>query len=124
MKDSALTLREVVDIIESQIPYKNSIWMKSIARLGIAKKAKALVDDVKYLEITGRARGTIWPRNTKEAQKSKHLMGYQVRNPSDDGESSLLHISTYVLIIITEEVPPLVEEPVQDDSDLDHVDIE
>ena len=124
LQNSAKALREAANIIESQIPHKNSIWMKSITGLGIDKKAKALVDDVQYLEITGRARGTTWPRNTREAQKSKHLMGYQMRNPLDDGEIVLLYISTYILIIITEEVPLLIEEPAHYDSDLDYADIE
>ena len=62
-----------------QLPYQNEIWMKSILNLGIGKDARALVDDIQWLEATGHTRGTTWARNKKELRKSKHTMGYQIR---------------------------------------------
>ncbi|TFK49160.1 hypothetical protein OE88DRAFT_477680 [Heliocybe sulcata] len=76
-------LSEAADIIRSQIPHKNHIWTNSILNrnsgVGLGRDVADLVQDVRRLEITGRIRGTTWPRNGREAKISRNLMGYHPR---------------------------------------------
>ena len=90
------TLREAAQIVEYQINlhHKNKIWMENIKDIGLDKKAGSMVKDVHYLEVTGCTRGTTWPRNSKEQQRSKHLMGYQIR-PMNHCKILLFYIALY-----------------------------
>ena len=86
MLETAKIFEEAAAIIRSQVPHNNNLWMKGISKSCMVAKAKTLVENVHYLEMTGRTRRTTWPRNSKDAERTKYLMGYQIRNPLDDGE--------------------------------------
>ena len=86
MLETAKIFEEAAAIIRSQVPHNNNLWMKGISKSCMVAKAKTLVENVHYLEMTGRTRRTTWPRNPKDADRKKYLMGYQIRNPLDDGE--------------------------------------
>ena len=60
-----------------------------------------MVDDIQWLEATGRTRGTTWARNKKESQRSKHTMGYQIRERSSEYLQYLLNIKLNYLTLFT-----------------------
>ncbi|KAH7905676.1 hypothetical protein BJ138DRAFT_1105794 [Hygrophoropsis aurantiaca] len=77
----AEALEEAARIIRSQISHHNTIWLKSLARRQIFKRAKSFVDDIRQMEHSRfRKRNTTWARNVGESWRSQHTMGYHYRS--------------------------------------------
>jgi hypothetical protein len=55
-------LVEAAEIIRSQLPHKNRIWINSMVSQDIGADVSRLVKDVHYVEKTGRRRPCTWAR--------------------------------------------------------------
>ncbi|KLO05592.1 hypothetical protein SCHPADRAFT_883687 [Schizopora paradoxa] len=69
-------LRKAADVIDRQLPFKNSIWINSMVRQGLGKAASSLVSDIRWAESTGRTRLPTWGQSTRERHRQANLMGY------------------------------------------------
>ncbi|KZT27432.1 hypothetical protein NEOLEDRAFT_1146613 [Neolentinus lepideus HHB14362 ss-1] len=82
VRQKALTYRQAADILESQLPHRNPIWMKSMAETNmLTTDLEELVQDVHLLESSGHERDVILPQTAREHRRSRNTMGYQVRVP-------------------------------------------
>jgi hypothetical protein len=91
IKINALYMRadelvEAAEIIRSQLPHKNGIWINSMVSQDIGADVSQLVQDVHYIEKTGTWRPRTWPRSGdyKAARRSRNTMGYQIRLDLDN----------------------------------------
>ena len=75
-------LVEAAEIIRSQLPHQNRIWINSMASQDIGADVSRLVQDVQYIEKTGTRRPRTWPRagDHEAARRSRNTMGYQIRS--------------------------------------------
>ena len=55
-------LVKAAEIIRSQLPHQNRIWINSMASQDIGADVSRLVQDVQYIEKTGTRRPRTWPR--------------------------------------------------------------
>ena len=85
-KINALRMRadeliEAAEIIRSQLPHENRIWINSMVLQDIGADVSRLVQDVHYVEKTGTRRPRTWPRagDHEAARRSRNTMGYQIR---------------------------------------------
>ncbi len=80
----AQELREAADIIDAQLPKKNSIWIKSMVDRNVGKDICLFVQDIRRVEVTGKQRETTWARvGDKEGQRRvRNTMGYEARPKS------------------------------------------
>ena len=90
-KINALSMRaeeliEAAEIIRSQLPHENRIWINSMVSQDIGGDVSRLVQDVHYVEKTGTWRPRTWPRagDHEAARRSRNTMGYQIRLDSLD----------------------------------------
>lgn len=65
------------DVLKSQLPHQNLIWLRSMARLNIGQDISALADDVEQLQRLGPTRDVTWARNRLEQRRSANIMGFQ-----------------------------------------------
>lgn len=74
-------LAEAANIIRSQLPYRNGIWMRSLTSRTVGGDVSELVHDVRWLENTGRRRDNTWaaPGDHTAQRRSRNTMGYQIR---------------------------------------------
>jgi hypothetical protein len=72
------------DIIRSQLPHRNRIWISSMVDRDIGHDVANVVLDVQHVERTGRRRDNTWatPGNKVAQRRSRNTMGYQVRSTS------------------------------------------
>lgn len=74
-------LQQSADLLRSQIPHENAVWMRGIrSELNGTWEAKltTLLRDIHHFERSGTS--TTWARNSKEQRASKHTMGYQLQS--------------------------------------------
>lgn len=74
-------LQQSADLLRSQIPHENAVWMRSIrSELNSTweDKLTTLLRDIHLFERNGTS--TTWARNSKEQRASKHTMGYQLQS--------------------------------------------
>jgi hypothetical protein len=73
-------LEEAAQIIRSQLPHRNAIWITSMADRNIGHDVAHLVHDVRRFETTGRIRDTTWGRGGDpiSTRRAKNTMGYQL----------------------------------------------
>ena len=74
-------LIEAAEIIRSQLPHENHIWINSMVLQDIGTDVSQLVQDVHYVEKTGTRRPWTWPRagDHEAVRCSRNTMGYQIR---------------------------------------------
>jgi hypothetical protein len=72
------------DIIRSQIPHRNRIWIASMVDRDIGRDVANVVLDVQHVERTGHRRDNTWakPGDKVTQRRSRNTMGYQVRSTS------------------------------------------
>jgi hypothetical protein len=83
IKNLAICADELVDatnIIWSQLPHKNWIWIKGISLRNVGSDVSLLVKDVHYIERRGRQHERTWAKNgdCEAACHSQNMMGYQI----------------------------------------------
>ncbi len=78
----AAELRAFADIIDSQIPFGNSIWISSMVDRNIGGDVSLALQDIRHVEETGRRRETTWGRKGDRVgqRRVRNTMGYQVRD--------------------------------------------
>jgi hypothetical protein len=74
-------LEQAAEIIRSQLPFRNPIWISSMVNRNIGGDVSFLVMDVKHVETSGRIRENTWvqPGDREGVRRSRNTMGYQVR---------------------------------------------
>jgi len=84
-------LDEAAEIIQSQLPHKNRIWINSIMSQDIGADVSHLVKDVQHVEKTGRRRPRTWARagDREAARTSRNTMGYQIRGKILDSDDDI-----------------------------------
>jgi hypothetical protein len=77
------TLRTAANIIDSQIPHKDQLWLKSLRKRQIGRDITHLVEDVRKFESSRGTRDTTWARNKKgDSRRVANTMGYQLEGSS------------------------------------------
>jgi hypothetical protein len=68
------------NIIWSQLPHKDWIWIKGIASRNMGSDVNLLVKDVHYVERRGRQHERTWAKNgdCEAVCHSQNTMGYQI----------------------------------------------
>ncbi|KZP18478.1 hypothetical protein FIBSPDRAFT_592713 [Athelia psychrophila] len=81
----AAALVTAAAIIGSQIPYCNSVWMRSITTRDVGADMHNLVLDIRRHESTGRQRDNTWAAtgNPEAQRRAQNTMGFQVRTGSE-----------------------------------------
>ena len=73
-------LVEAAEIIQSQLPNRNCIWINSMASRDLGHDVSLMVKDIRYLEQTGQQRDQTWAHagDQEGVHRSQNIMGYQV----------------------------------------------
>ena len=77
----AKAFEEAAQILRSQIPHRNRIWMKSVIDRKLGNDVTDFVADIHRFESTGRKRDTTWGEGGTKVEKRRvhNTMGYQTR---------------------------------------------
>ena len=75
----AEAFEEAAQILHSQIPHRNQIWMKSVIDRKLGNDVTDFVADIHCLKSTGQKWDTTWGEGGKnvEKQQVQNTMGYQ-----------------------------------------------
>ena len=78
-------MRKAADLLESQFPYRNRIWIKSMDKK-ITNDIIDIVGDLEHEERNGRNRHTTWAKGKgkKERRRVSNTMGYVSQLPSHE----------------------------------------
>lgn len=78
-------MRKAADLIESQFPYRNRIWIESMDKK-IPNDIIDLAGDLQHEERNGRNRHTTWAigKGKKERRRVGNTMGYVSQTPSNE----------------------------------------
>ncbi|KAI0054906.1 hypothetical protein BV25DRAFT_1816378 [Artomyces pyxidatus] len=81
LRKRADDLEAAARLIRDQLPYRNPIWLRSLAHRKVGEDVAHLVRDIRHVETTGRTRDTTWPRagDAESQRRSRNTMGYQIR---------------------------------------------
>jgi len=84
LKTHADLLEQAADIIRSQLPHRNQIWISSMVDRNIGHDVADFVLDVPHVERTGRRRENTWARSGDKVGQlcSRNTMGFQMRSGS------------------------------------------
>ena len=77
----AEAFEEAAQILRSQIPHRNQIWMKSVIDQKLGNDVTDFVADIHHFESIGQKQDTTWGEGGKKVEKRRvqNTMGYQTR---------------------------------------------
>ncbi|PPQ78411.1 hypothetical protein CVT26_007765 [Gymnopilus dilepis] len=85
LQERAERLIRAGQIIMSQIPHNNLVWMRSIDRRDLGRDAIDMADDVDRFERAGRNRDTTWAQGKSKAERRRAMntMGYVLQHSTE-----------------------------------------